>query len=310
MPLQYVSLMNTSFSGSTLVSMLLCSQPRIIGFGDTYVSPNPQHYPKHPCTCGHWYDECAPRVVVRNAIRAGGISHYNWDRASFAPMPKRLPWKLRQKWPLVKSGSLPFFRRIPHSLRKTLYRQFYLENTLMLQGLEETGIYDIYLDGCKSLVRIELLRSLIPNIKLLHVVRHPGAFFYHFHKTGETQFEKRLRQWIQYNRRAHDFARLVPATNYMVVTYESIVQQPEQFVDKMEKFMGMTETHASDRSRIRRSQIHIIGNRMRETADRVLDFSSTWRGKMPASVEERADEAVRQDDWLRSLYESSEPSQS
>ena len=306
MPLQYVSLLNTSFSGSTLISMLLCSQPRIIGFGDTYVVPNPQHYPKHPCTCGRWYDECPPRVVVRNAIRAGGIPDYDWDRASFAPMPKWLPWKLRQNWPLAKSGSLPFYRAIPRSLRKILYRQFYLENTLMLQGLEETGAYDIYFDGCKGLVRVELLRNMIPNIKLLHVVRHPGAFLYHFHKNGETKFESRLPQWIRYNRRAHDFARLMPAANYLALTYESIVQQPEQFIDKMRGFMGMTETHTSDCSRIRRSQIHIIGNRMRETADRVLDYSNTWRGKMPAAVEEKADEIIRQDDWLRSLYESTD----
>ncbi len=306
MSIQYVSLLNTPFSGSTLVSMLLCSQPRIIGFGDTYVVPDPRHYPKHPCTCGRWYDECPPRVILKNAIRSGGLSDYDWDRASAGPVPRRLPWKLRQSWPLGKSSSLPFHRGTPHALRKKLYRRFYLENTLMLQGLEDTGDYDIYFDGCKGLVRTELLRSMIPNIKLLHLVRHPGAYFYHFHKAGESQFEKRLSHWARYNRHAHDFARLVPDGNYMAVTYESIVQQPERFIDEMEKFMGMTETHSSDRTRIRRSQVHIIGNRMRETADRVLDYSNTWRGKMPAPVEEMADEAIRKDEWLRSLYESTQ----
>jgi len=306
MPLQYVSLMNLPYSGSTLVSMLLCSQPRVIGFGDTYLPSDPRHYPKHPCTCGRWYDECSPRVAIRDAIHSGGITDYKWDRASAAPVPRHLPWKLRQKWPLLKSDSLPFFRGLPHALRKTLYRQFYLENTLMLQGLDETGDYDIYFDGCKSLVRTELLRSMIPNIKLLHLVRHPGAFFYHFHRNGETQYERRLRQWFRYNRHAHNFARLVPEENYLAVTYESIVQQPELFVDKMVSFMEMTETHSDDRARIRRSQIHIIGNRMRETADRVLDYSNTWRGKMPAAVEEKADEAIRKDSWLRSLFENTE----
>ena len=90
--------------------------------------------------------------------------------------------------------------------------------------------------------------------------------------------------------------------NYLVITYESIVKYPEQFVEKMEGFVGMQETHSSDRSRIRRSQVHVIGNRMRETADRVLDYSNTWRGKMPSAAEEMADEAVRQDSWLRDLY--------
>ena len=56
--------------------------------------------------------------------------------------------------------------------------------------------------------------------------------------------------------------------NYRVVTYESIVKYPEQFVETMESFIGMKRTHSSDRSRIHKSQVHVIGNRMRETADR------------------------------------------
>jgi len=220
-----------------------------------------------------------------------------------------LPWKLRQKWPLLKSDSLPIYRGIPKSLRTRIFRRFYLENDLMLQGLRDTGNYDIYFDGCKSLVRTELLRTRLPNIKLLHLVRHPGAFFYHFHKAGDTNYKRRLQQWIRYNRHAHNFARLVPEDHYLAVTYESIVQQPDQFVGKMEKFMGMSETHATDRSRIRRSNIHIIGNRMRETADRVLDYSNTWRGKMPASVEHMADAAVEQDTWIRSLYDTTNSQQ-
>ena len=70
MPLKYVSLLGTSYSGSTLVSMLMSSQPRVVGFGDTYVPPNPDHYPKHPCTCGSWYEECPPRVAIADAIRS------------------------------------------------------------------------------------------------------------------------------------------------------------------------------------------------------------------------------------------------
>jgi len=307
MPLQYVSLLNTPYSGSTVVSMLLCSQPGIIGFGDTYVVPGPRHYPKHPCTCGAWYDDCPPRVVVRDVVRASGLPDYDWDKTSPTPVPRRLPWKLRQNWPLAKSASLPVLRAIPHSLRKRLYRRYYRENSLMLQGLEKAGDYQVYFDGCKDLPRVELLRTMTSDIKLLHVIRHPGAFFYHFYKLGQTDFEHRLGQWKRYNQRAREISHLVPADNYLAVTYESIVQQPEQFVLKMEKFFGMSETPPRDRTRIHRSQVHIIGNRMRESADRVLDYSNTWRGKMSESVEEKADEVIRHDNWLQSLYEDTDP---
>lgn len=307
MPLQYVSLLNTPYSGSTLVSMLLCSQPGIIGFGDTYVPPGPRHYPKHPCTCGAWYDDCPPRRVIRNVVRAGGLPDYDWDNVAPTPVPRHLPWKLQQHWPLTKSASLPFLRAIPSALRKQLYRGYYQENSLMLQGLEEAGNYSVYFDGCKDLPRVELLRTMLADIKLLHVVRHPGAFFYHFHKLGQAGFEKRLGHWMRYNQNAHAFEHLVPPGNYLAITYESIVQQPEKFVFKMEQFFGMDESPARDRTRIHRSQVHIMGNRMRESADRVLDFSNTWRGKMSAPVEEKANDVISQDDWLRSLYEDTDP---
>ena len=301
--MKYVSLLNPPFSGSTLVSMLLCSQPRVMGFGDTYVVPDPRHYPKHPCTCGLWYDKCPPRVAIRDEIRAGGIPDFDWDRAAPAPIPQLLPAKLRRIWPMPKSASLPIVRKIPRELRKSLFRRFYLENQLMIQALASSEKYDCYFDGCKNLVRLELLRSMIPDIKILHVVRHPGAFLYHFHKLGEAQYTRRLRHWIRYNQHAHNFSHLVPAENYLAVTYEFIVRQPEQFVDQMVKFLEITETHATGVSQIRKSQIHITGNRMRESVDQVLDYSNTWRGKMPADVEESADQAVRNDPWLRSIYD-------
>lgn len=305
MPLQYVSLLGTSYSGSTLVSMLMSSQPRVVGFGDTYVPPDPDHYPRHPCTCGSWYEECPPRAAITDAIHSGGIPDYSWDRATATPVPKRLPWKIRQKWPLAKSSSLPFYRGMPDALRRIMYRRFYLENALMLQGLEDTGMYDVYFDGSKSVIRTELLRSAIPDIKVVHMVRHPGAYFYHFYRLGDTQYEKRLRHWFRYHHHARSLTGSMAPENVLVVTYESIVKYPEQFVETMESFAGMKQTDSFDRSRIRRSQVHVIGNRMRETADRVLDYSNTWRGKMPADAEEMAEEAIRQDSWLRDLYSDS-----
>ena len=305
MPLKYVSLLGTSFSGSTLVSMLMSSQPRVVSFGDTYVPPNPDHYPGHPCTCGSWYEECPPRVAIADAIRSGGIPDYSWDRAAATPALKFLPWKLRQKWPLAKSSSLPLHRSMPDSLRRFLYRRFYLENALMLQGLEDTGMYDVYFDGSKSVIRTELLRSTIPDIRVVHMVRHPGAYFYHFHRIGDTQYEKHLRHWFRYHHHARSLTGSMAPEKVLCITYESIVKYPEQFVETMEGFVGMQQSDSSDRSLIHRSQVHVIGNRMRETADRVLDYSNTWRGKMPAEVEEMADEAIRQDSWLRELYSDS-----
>lgn len=302
--MQYVSLLTPGFSGSTLVSMIVCSQPATVGFGDTYFSHDPRFYPKHPCTCGEWYDKCAPRADIARAIAAGGVKDFEWGQLASVPIPNMFRNSLRRFWPLARSTSLPVVRAIPDAARKMLFARFYRENQLMLDGLGQSGNYEIYFDGCKDLVRLELLRSMVPDIKILHVVRHPGAYLYHFHKRNEYLYAKRLSHWARYHRHARHFSGLVPEENYLAVTYESIVRDPAKFVGRIAEYLSMPNANTADADRIRRSDIHVLGNRMRETVDRVVDYSDTWRGKMPESIERMVDETVQRDDWYASLYQA------
>ena len=90
--------------------------------------------------------------------------------------------------------------------------------------------------------------------------------------------------------------------DYFPVTYESIVRQPEGFLAEFAKFIDVDNFDLTEANVLRRSQIHVIGNRMREDADRVLDYSNTWRGKLPAEVEKEADQIIQSDDWFSTLY--------
>jgi len=300
--MKYVSLLNTGFSGSTVVSMMLSSQPGVVGFGDTYFSTDPKHIPKHPCTCGQWYDECEPRVESRNAIHRGGEDAFEWPTAAAVPVPQSMSHRMRKYWPLSKSASLPFISAIPDGLRTKLFTSFYRQNQLMVEGLAESGKYSTYIDGCKDLIRFELLRSVIPNMRILHIVRHPGAYLYHFHKAGDTQYALRLKHWLRYNKQCRQLSRRISPGNYFPVTYESIVKQPEVFLAEFARFIDVENFDLTEPNLLRRSQIHVIGNRMREDADRVLDYSNSWRGMLPSEVEQTTDNIVKNDNWFSALY--------
>lgn len=299
--LQYVSLMSTPFSGSTLLSMLLCSQPRSIGFGDTYFGGDSD--PRNECTCGVSFLECEPRVAVQSEIQDGGVKDFSWATATPVPVPKWVSADMRKHWPLTRSISLYPTRMIPAPIRRRIFGKFYLENRLMLSALANSGKYDFYFDGCKDPVRLELLRTEVSGLKVIHMVRHPGAFVYHFHRLGGRNPEGRLGQWIRYNTRVRSFLDLVGEENFMPVTYEHVVGNPGAFLQDVAEFLGMEGVDDSPPFLLRRSEIHIQGNSMRKTADRVLNMANKWHGKLPEHLEAASRATLEKLPWAAALYE-------
>ena len=153
----------------------------------------------------------------------------------------------------------------------------------MLQGLDNTGLYDVYFDGSKSVVRTELLRSAIPDIKVVHMVRHPGAYLYHFHSTWQHKVRDASAPLVSLSSScSFTYAALWQPENVLAVTYESIVKYPDQFVQTMEGFVGMESI------RLMRIVLEFTETRFTSSATAcgrpqtgLLDYSSTWRGKMP-----------------------------
>ena len=300
--LQYVSLMSPGFSGSTLLSMLLCSQPRSIGFGDTYFGKDSD--PKNLCTCGVPFVDCPPRVETQAAIRNGGVSDFSWGTATAVPTPTGWSYRAQRYWPLSKAISLKAVRLLPAALRRQFFSAHYLETRLMLSALADSGQYDYYFDGCKDPIRLELLRTEIPDIKVVQMVRHPGAYLWHFHRLGERRHGERLRQWTRYHRRVRSFRNKVGADQYLAITYENVVEDPGAFLRSIAEFLEMPAVFDTPPVPLRREHIHIQGNKMRKTADQVLNLANTWRGQLPKEMEDRAHETLARMPWAAALFDA------
>lgn len=81
-----VALLSAPYSGSTLVSMLVCSHPNVIGFGDTY---NYQfvNLSETSCTCGASPSVLCPvRVSIEKILKADGDS-FRWVTSNPTPIP-------------------------------------------------------------------------------------------------------------------------------------------------------------------------------------------------------------------------------
>lgn len=296
----YVSLMSTGWSGSTLVSMLIGGQPAVAGFGDTYFDST--NSPDHSCTCGVPFTACPERQLVQQYLRKHGEPRFSWRTAAPVPMPRWLPRRARQPWPLQKLPALPVLRALPDSIRRSFFRRFYRETRLMMCALREQGDYQTYLDGCKSLPRLELLRSEFPDIRALHVIRHPGAFLYHFARFGETSLDRRLRAWLRYHREARRFHALLGEHGYRLATYEDIVRAPGRFLREHADFLGLDMLRDVDSGDLDKDRVHVLGNRMRESATQVIDMSGQWRDRLNSRWTTAADRTVAGIPWLADRY--------
>lgn len=283
--------------------MLLCSQPRSIGFGDTYFGGDSD--PKNMCTCGVPFLECPPRVESQTEIQQGGIKDFSWATATPVPTPRWISGNMRKHWPLSRSISLAPVMATPTWLRRRLFRKYYLENRLMLSGLARSGQYDYYFDGCKDPVRLELLKTELSGLKVIHIVRHPGAFVYHFHRLGYENPEKRLSQWIRYHSRIRSIVEDLDEKNYLAVTYEYVVEDTGSFLRDVANFLGMEKVDDSPPFLLKRSEIHIQGNSMRKTADRVLNMANKWRGNIPDHMDLEARATLQQLPWAAAMYDNS-----
>ena len=297
--MQYVSILSPAFSGSTLLSMILCGQSRTIGFGDTYFGPG--NNPENICNCGVPFTECRPRKIVESAVRAGGQSDFSWLNVRPVPMPASWPVELQRYWPLWRAASIPFLRVLTPNLRSSIFQKFYTQTNLMIEGLGATGDYDFYVDGSKFPVRLELLRTEIPNLKVIHMIRHPGAILYRYQKLGINQQKAGLAKWRRYHERAHQFKSLVMTDHYLVVSSESIVRNLGEFLKQVRHFIGMPAELDSDPRKLHRDQVHIIGNRMRKNADHIMDMADSWKQHLAAPARLLAENAVLGVDWMADL---------
>ena len=297
--LNYVSLMSTGFSGSTLISMLLSSQKHVVGFGDTYFSV--QNNPANLCTCGQPYVDCPVRTAISEHAKANGLPDFSFFQMPAVPTPRFLNTQQRAHWPLRKAAFLPAVRAVPTGVRRLLFRRFYLETRLMLEALEAFGDYETYFDGSKSLVRLELLRSAGQPIRALHMVRHPGAYLYHFQRKGESSLDARLRGWLRYHTRARQFRERLPAGAYKAATYESMVGDPAEFLRDIAGFLKVSEIDDSEPVMLRPESVHVIGNSMRLRSREIVNMSNRWRKHLKSDWVEAAERVVEETPWLSRL---------
>ena len=299
--MKYATLLSSSYSGSTILSMLVCSHPKVIGFGDTY---NYQYVRLHDtkCTCGAIPSSTCPvRVEIEHEMRELGQS-FQWTTSSPTPIPERLRIN-RLAVSLSRRTQLrQMYRCLPRGVRETLCSRFYSENLSFMSALRSLEEYEWYFDGCKNLVRLDLLQSVIPIVKVVHLIRNPNSYLHSQLKRGRENYRRIVKGWLRYNTVAHRYQETHGSNGYLLVRYEDLVKDPKIVIGDICDFLGLPHLAVVALSAADKERIHVVGNRAKEKFSAVEDRSVDWREALGSEQLAYVAERTRSLNWLQAVY--------
>ncbi|WP_267878420.1 sulfotransferase family protein [Thiocapsa marina] len=295
-----VVLLSTSYSGSTLVSMLVSSHPHVIGFGDTY---NYQFVTlgKTRCTCGAVPSVACPvRTGIESRMRAMG-EDFSWLTSNPTPLP-RLLRSSRIATTISRSDRwLPFYRALPQTARQRLLGGYYRENAKFFEALAQSGPYTHYFDGCKSLFRLELMRSLFPDTLVVHLIKNPKAYLHSFLTREEMRYQSVIDYWLKYHDESRRFAELLGQGNYMLVTFEELTRYPEQSLRELYRFIGVPERDEPFEQWINLKTVHVVGSGTKNQYRRVEEKAPRWKSELTREQLTYIDRRIAQVPWLEPI---------
>lgn len=276
-----------SYSGSTLLTFLLGTHPRIATVGELkgrlYGS---LQAPRH-CSCTRRVTECAFWQRFASTLEAAGTPCDLRDIDTYFHAPgSRLADRLlraRVRGPLfeaLRDAGIAVLPRARRELQRVLERnRAAAEAVCALQG------GDVLLDSSKDAVRLKfLLASGLFRVKVLHLLRDGRGTANSFRKRDHLDVAAAARRW----RTAHEsFERLtarMPEGDVLRLRYEDLAARPEASLAGVLRFLELPEEGV--RFDFRRVEQHVFGNPMRLDGSSEIRLDESWKSDLgPADLE-------------------------
>jgi len=259
-----ISLLSSSYSGSTLFSIILCQDKKFFSFGDTYLIPGISDE-NSLCNCGNTIANCEFRILLGKELKKHGLPESMIVSSEFAIPCRFISSRFGGDRVLAAyklAGNIVGFRSV--------YREFYQREARFLSAIEEVSGCDFYIDGNKNLVRTHLFSEENDNTQIIHLIRHPFAVLHSGstrHKHSVRSIQSRLKSWIFYNQKAKQLCQKFP-TRSTTVYFDDLVTKPKEVIrDLSIRFNWGNLDIETDN--LDPTKTHLIGNQSRHSATKV-----------------------------------------
>lgn len=275
----YIS--SPSYSGSTLLTFLMNAHPAIATMGE--LKWGAIDLETYQCSCGQLLRECEFWKSVASRVKAQGLpfdlnrpatdfrcrGHWPADRVARARVREELFEQVRDAMVAV----LPACRRTWPLIADV--NQAMIEAILDLQGS------DYFLDASKEPVRLKYLADTgAYDIWVIQLVRDARGVTNSAMKNEDLSAEVGATEWLRTHRQIERLASRVGNNRLMRVRYEDLCTDRDRAMTRIYEFTGISATDAS--RELHDVNHHILGNRMRLSADREIKLDEKWRTMLTA----------------------------
>jgi hypothetical protein len=276
-----------SYSGSTLLAMLLGAHPQACTVGEMRAPDvgNPDDY---FCSCGARIKECSFWKRVSAGMQARGMPGFDITDASLSIYDTQNRYVNRLLSPLPRGPMLEAMRDAALSIspawQKHL-RKILARNASLVEVLREITGAQVVIDSSKLALHLKyLLQSPALKIKVIHLLRDGRAVTTSMlghglkRETRAKTIETAAVWWRDSNATAERVLTRLPSSQWLQIRYEDLCCEPQPMLERLCEFIGM------DPDRIvmdfRAKQQHVLGNDMRLKSTSEIRPDERWRKEL------------------------------
>jgi hypothetical protein len=270
-----------SYSGSTLLAMLLGCQQDAITVGEMRV-PSLSDPDSYLCSCGEQIKKCQFWNDVSEGMAQRGIPGFDITDAQLSIHYAKSSYLRRLLDPLPRGAFLEMVRTIGLSLSpewRGHLRNVHQRNSTLVEVLKEITGTKVVVDSSKIAVHLRyLLKAPALKTKVIWLVRDGRAVSNSMLGHGTKTMADAALSWRRNNEGAERVLSEMPSSQWMFLKYEDFCKQPEETLRGLCKFLGMDASNVV--LDFRAKQQHVLGNDMRLKSGSEIRADERWRTKL------------------------------
>jgi hypothetical protein len=273
-----------SYSGSTLLTMLLGGHPEVATIGE--MKGGQEDLTTYACSCGNLFVKCPFWKALIEALKERGYVYDLSDRSTMPvfQMPgSTLATRIMRHayggrlFEAARDGVLCVW---PGCRRRIAYVESYTR--IFIELLLRMKDAKVFLDSSKDPVRIKYL-ARIPSldVKVIHLVRDGRGVVNSTRKHHKVPAALAAQEWRDTQFEIERVARCCCRGRILRVRYEDLCAAPDEVLGQVLEFAGLDEHYrVADAAK---SEQHVLGNTMRLKGNLAIHTDESWRTELRAA---------------------------